>query len=85
MIIQTFTGSSDFEANSAAEKWCREQGISYGSMQRDAPRGLMWGDYDIPKWRNLDAEDVAGLDGRMTSADFRAGPITVSIREKPNT
>lgn len=55
----------EVEARTAAEAWCAEQGISVGRLQRRAPRGLAWGDYDIAKWRGLDRYDRERLDGRM--------------------
>jgi len=80
MIIKTFDGTADFEACRAAEQWCRDNGISFGPMQGPEPRGLMYGDVIIFKWRTLPVETIARLDGTMTG-DMRHGPITIKIRE----
>ena len=66
-----------FEALSAAEEFCREQGFSIGTHQRQAPRGLKRGDFNIQKWRNLSAADRKLMDGAILGADKRHGPILV--------
>lgn len=81
-IRKTFTGDRAFEASDAAEKWCKENLISCGRMQGPDPRGLLYGDYDIAKWRNLSAQDRRELHGTMTG-DMRNGPITIDICERP--
>jgi hypothetical protein len=81
-IEMVFVGSGDFEATNKAEQWCAEQGVSIGSMQRGAPRGLMRGDFVIAKWRNLSDAEIAALDGRMIG-DGRNGPIHLRISRKP--
>lgn len=75
-----FNQTGDFSAYTAAKAWCDERGISYGSTQRDAPVGLMYGDYEISKWRNMTAAEIAQLDGRITG-DKRNGPVTITICE----
>jgi len=75
---KVFTEQGDFKATEAAEAWCKEQGISVGTMQRNSPRGLKRGECIIAKWRNLDNKDHKLLDGKMTG-DPRHGPITVEI------
>jgi len=80
MIHITFTGEKRFEALRAAEFWCAELGVSVGSMQEDAPRGLMWGEVAIPKWRSLTVQLELGLDGRMTG-NMQYGPIEVEIKD----
>lgn len=62
----------------AAEEWCRNRGVSYGSSQRGSPRGLMVGDYDIAKWRNLSPKEQRQCHGTMTG-DMRVGPVVVRI------
>jgi hypothetical protein len=74
-----FTGEG-FEAFSAATSWCRRNGYSYGSTQRDDPIGLLKGDYAIAKWRNLSMAERAGLDGTI-EGDKRNGPVYVHLRE----
>lgn len=71
----------DFAACDAAEDFLRGAGFSVGSMQRGAPRGIMFGDYLISKDRGLDTEDRAALHGQMIGANgsMRNGPVKVVI------
>lgn len=78
MIEEIFSEAGDFRAMCAAEAWCDSRGISVGACQRGAARGLMYGDHDIAKWRNLDQSDRDALDGVMTG-DMRHGPVRVWI------
>ena len=80
-IKVVFLQTGDFKALYAAEDWCHERGISMGSVQRGSPRGLMRGDFDIEKWRNLSPSDRYALDGRMTG-DMRNGPVIINIKEE---
>ena len=75
----TFNQTGDFEAMNAAERWLAERGISVGHMQGPEPRGLLFGDYQIAKWRNLTAKERAVLHGRMTGG--RAGPVTIELKD----
>lgn len=77
----TFPQPGDFEAVHAAETWCREHGISVGRMEAHSPRGLLYGDYDIQKWRNLSKSHCAQLDGTMTGG--RNGPVTITLNRGP--
>jgi hypothetical protein len=72
-----FEQSGDFEAIRAAEAWCEANGVSVGRMQAHQPRGLLYGDYDIQKWRNLRAHERAALHGRMTGS--RSGPVVIEL------
>jgi hypothetical protein len=78
LVTETFSDKGDFAALDKAQRWCRERGISYGSMQRDEPIGLMVGDFDIAKWRNLSAKDRRELHGTITG-DKRNGPVFVAV------
>lgn len=80
VITKTFIETGDFQACYAAERWCADNGISVGSMQGPAPRGLMYGDFLISKWRNLSKAHRDQLDGTMTG-DMRPVPVTITIRE----
>lgn len=77
-----FEQQGTFKALWAAEVWCKENGISYGSSCVACPTGLMRGDYVIAKWRNLSKSEQATLDGTM-SGDFRNGPVTITLRDLP--
>ena len=82
MIEKKFEGIGDFDAYWTARQWCVKNGISCGSMNRDKPIGLIWGDFIIAKWKNLTQKERDELDGTMTSEDFRNGSVTVRIKEK---
>lgn len=75
-----FDQRGTFEAMRAAEQWCRDNGISCGSSQVMAPRGLLRGDFCISKWRNMSKAEIAALDGTM-SGDMREGPVTITMRD----
>lgn len=79
---KTFEGSSDFEALRAAETHLRARGFSYGSSERGAPTGVMYGEFDISKWRNLSAEDRKSLDGAILAGDHRNGPVVIVIQNE---
>jgi hypothetical protein len=78
-MMEVFSEKGDFQAYYAACDWCKKNGISYGSMQRDEPIGLMRGDWDISKWRNMTKKEQAALDGIMTG-DKRNGPVTITMK-----
>lgn len=82
MIREVFSQAGTFEAARAAEAWCKERGISYGPSDRYAMRGLLYGDFLIAKWHNLNKSEIAALDGRMTG-DMRNGPVVIEIKERP--
>jgi hypothetical protein len=77
-----FDQPGDFVACRAAERWCAENGYSVGRMERGAPRGLLRGDYDIQKWRNLRKAERDALAGTM-SGDMRNGPVVVTLWAQP--
>ncbi len=68
----------EFAPCRAAEAWCEAHGISVGHGQRGAPRGLLIGNFDIQKWRNLDSDERAALHGVMRG-DMRNGPVIVDL------
>jgi hypothetical protein len=77
----TFPQPGPFEAVNAAETWCRDHGISVGRPQAHAPRGLLYGDFDIQKWRNLSVTERAQLNGQMIGG--RNGPVTIMLKHAP--
>lgn len=79
-----FPDSAPFAALKAAEFWCHNNGIAFGSLQGDAPRGLHRGQAVIAKWHTLTAAEIAALDGRMTG-DMRNGPVTIDLLDAPTT
>jgi hypothetical protein len=48
---KVFKSAETFKAYSLAEAWCKENGISYGPSCAASPIGLLFGDYQIAKWR----------------------------------
>ncbi len=72
------SSGADFSACRAAEQWCEQNGISVGGMQGGAPRGLLRGEFDISKWRNLSTRDRAALHGQMMGS-MRDGPVVVEM------
>lgn len=80
----TFDDAGDFVAIHKAEAWLRERGYSVGSMQADAPMGILHGDYGIAKWRNLTPKHRAQLDGWIEGEDKRNGPVTIVLRRTPH-
>ena len=78
-MILTFTSDgTDFSAINEARAWLWKHGYSVGVMQGPDPIGILKGDYDISKWRNMTREEIKALDGRVTG-DKRNGPVTVHI------
>lgn len=75
-----FKKEGTFESLYAAQRWCTENGYSYGSLSRDQPVAIQKGDYDLPqKWPNMSAEGRKHADGVMVSTDFREGPVTIYV------
>jgi hypothetical protein len=69
-----------FSAISEAEKWCKENGYSVGTMCAEYPMGIKKGNYHIEKWRNLSSEDIDKLDGHI-SGEFRSGDVTITLKD----
>jgi len=55
-----------FDTDASAIAWLEARGFSVGRLQGPAPRGILFGDYDIQKWRNLRPNDVEALHGTLT-------------------
>lgn len=78
-VTYEFQGDgSDFSALAEAEKWLRDHGFSVGSMQRGDPRGILFGDWDIAKWRNLSDQDKKELDGTMVGRRDTKAVVTLN-------
>lgn len=74
----TFSDPGDFVAESRAVAQLEDWGFSVGHLQAHAPRGILFGLYDIQKWRNLNVAERQALHGVMTG-DMRRGPVVVEI------
>jgi hypothetical protein len=78
-FVKVFEGTEDFKAQHAAEKWCRDNGISYGDTCAMAPQALLFGNYSIAKWRNLTAKERNQVHGVIEDSR-REGSVTVKIK-----
>jgi hypothetical protein len=78
---EVFTKNGTFESYYAACHWLTENGYSYGSMCCPQPIGIMKGDYNIQKWKNLSNFQISQLHGVMTSSDWREGSVLIEIFE----
>lgn len=76
-----FSAEGDFAATRQAEAFLQRAGFSVGHSERGSPRGILFGDFDIQKWRNLRASDRAALHGQMTG-DGRHGPIRIRFVDR---
>ncbi len=63
IFMARLTDQGDFVAVRRAEQLLQAHGFSVGVTQRGSSRGIMFGDYDIQKWRNLNVAERAALHG----------------------
>ncbi len=77
--VLTFFEKGTFESMYAANRWCINNGYSYGSTCFRSAVGLKKGDYLVAKWKNLTKQEIDGLDGIMFSDDFREGTVRIHI------
>lgn len=70
----------NFPSESAAEKALADAGFSLGTNQRDDPRGIMFGDVDISKWRQLSEKDKDALHGVYRRTGGRGSPVRITLR-----
>lgn len=63
IFMARLTDEGDFEAVARAERLLVEHGFSIGTTQRGSPRGILFGNFDIQKWRNLNHAERAALHG----------------------
>lgn len=80
MSRHIFSSPDTFGALYAAQKWCKENGYSYGSTCRTGYVGIMHGDVLIAKWHNLTQRERSECDGIM-SGNFRDGPVIIEIKQ----
>lgn len=79
--FQNITQSADFDAYHRAVKFLTDRGFSVGPMQANSPTGVMFGQWDVSKWRNLSKVQQQACDAVITAGNFRHGPVTVTMRE----
>jgi hypothetical protein len=75
-----FHDDEEFGASRKAISFLESRGFSVGRNQAHAPRGILFGAYDIQKWRNLRPHEREALHGEVTG-DMRNGPVTIQLRE----
>ena len=63
IFMVRLTDAGDFAAVRRAEQLLQAHGFSVGVTQRGSSRGIMFGDYIIQKWRNLNVAERAALHG----------------------
>lgn len=63
IFMARLTDEGDFAAVRRAEQLLAQHGFSVGTTQRGTHRGVLFGDFDIQKWRNLNESDRAALHG----------------------
>jgi hypothetical protein len=63
IFIVRLTDEGDFAAVRRAEFLLQAHGFSVGTMQRGSYRGILFGNYEIQKWRNLNVSERAALHG----------------------
>ena len=70
-----------FSSEDKAEVVLTAAGFSIGRLQRDDPRGVIHGDWDIQKRRNLSGDERAELHGiyKRVSADGRVEVTFTSL------
>ncbi len=77
LLMARLTDQGDFVAVRRAEQLLRAHGFSVGAMQRGSSRGILFGDYAIQKWRNLDVADRRALHGVLDGD--RASNVQIEI------
>lgn len=70
-----FTAMGEWEAGDQAEAFLKQLGFSLGSDQRGAPTAVMFGDYAVSKWKNLNQDERRETHATLTG-DRRYGPVT---------
>ena len=73
----------EWNALESARTWLKENGYSYAPMCGPEPIGILFGDFEIAKWRNLSTVERKELDGIITPFNggrFRGNSCTVKIR-----
>lgn len=82
---KVFKSDRTFGAYYDAEKFIKEQGLFYGSMECDRPIGIAKEDWVCCKWRHITTAGKQALTGVIISKDFREGDVTVVIFDDVDT
>ena len=70
----------EFKTDYAAEFALTNSGFSVGRQQADGQSGILFGDYDIHKWRNMSASEKNVLHGTFKRRGPPGSPTTVVFR-----
>ena len=73
-----FDRDGDFAAANDATAFLKAAGFSVGSSQRGAPTAVMFGDYAVSKWKNLNHDERRETHATLTG-DNRNGPLTFRL------
>lgn len=79
---KTFADEGPFKALNSCTQWLEERGYSRGTTCVLFPTGVLFGDFDIAKWKNLTEKEIAALDGHITG-NTREGPVTLHLKKAP--
>ena len=71
-------GIGDFVATRKAEALLASHGFAIGPSQRGAPRAVMFGNYAVAKWRNLNRDERRETHATLTG-DGRHGPLVLRL------
>jgi hypothetical protein len=82
MWSKTFTDVGDFAAFDACKRLLKDAGFSIGQMQGPAPIGVMFGECEISKWRNMTPKEQRAMHGTI-AGDKRNGPVVLLINNAP--
>ena len=61
-----FNVEGTFQSMYKAQKWCIDNGYSYGSLDGDNPVAMWKGDHSISKWHNLSRAEKGSCDAALT-------------------
>lgn len=70
-----------FPDEAVADAALKSAGFSVGSMQRSDPRGVMFGDVKIAKWRNLTYAERGQCHARYLRDGPAGSPVDITIAE----
>lgn len=73
-----FDREGDFAALYDAQDFLRDAGFSVGSTQRGLPTAVMFGDWSVSKWGNLNRDERRETHATL-SGDNRNGPLTFRL------
>lgn len=73
-----FAATAEFQASRDAEAFLEAAGFAIGPSERGAPRAVMFGNYAISKWRNLNHDERRETHATLTG-DGRHGPLTFRL------